>query len=742
MDGLKRPLAWLCVALCVAACDGGDDGGTVVPTPDMGGIALAECADGADNDGDGAIDLADPGCSDADDDSEVNVAAAQCADGLDNDDDGAIDLDDRGCTNAADTDESGEPPIPQCDNGLDDDADGLTDLADPGCGSAQDPDESDDPVRPACNDGEDNDTDGFTDYPGDPGCGSEFDDDEGGDGPPLPQCADGVDNDMDGRIDLADPGCSSAADPRESDPDERPICADLLDNDEDGVIDFPREPGCAAAGDDDETDPVRPPQCGNGVDDDADGTTDYPEDPGCAGVGDGDEGDPAVLPACSDGRDNDRDGAIDYPADTGCTSAADGTELGSCGAVYDVVDLEPGREFRGNTNGGPFESDGTCGGRGASEVVFGFRVDEPVEALEFTTIHPETAVETVLYLRRDCLDQGAEVGCNRETLGDGAFGNRLLVPNPAPGDYYLFVDGATGAAGAFVLTANIIPRPECRNGRDDDDDGRTDYPAEPGCTEPDDTTELDPDVPPVCSDDDDNDGDGLVDYPLDAGCFSAADGDEVDACGQGVTVLEFPEAGFVVGDSSTGSNRFAGSCGGNNAPETIYRFTLRHNANLTFSIQHEETIMNTLLYVRQGECTNARSERGCAGLAPDPRGGGGNGQVDLDRAAPGEYFVFVDNQFGLGGAFRLSVEIERLPPGCSDSFDNDGDGFTDGEDLGCAHPDDEDEADPVGEPVCFNGVDDDADGLTDFPSDPGCCRQGRRQRGRPGSAPCLRQRGR
>ena len=176
----------------------------------------------------------------------------------------------------------------------------------------------------------------------------------------------------------------------------------------------------------------------------------------------------------------------------------------------------------------------------------------------------------------------------------------------------------------------------------------------------------------MCSDDDDNDGDGLVDYPLDAGCFSAADGDEVDACGQGVTVLEFPEdAGFVLGDSSTGSNRFAGTCGGNNAPETIYRFTLRHNANLTFSIQHEETIMNTLLYVRQGECTNARSERGCAGLAPDPRGGGGNGQVDLDRAAPGEYFVFVDNQFGLGGAFRLSVEIERLPPGCSDSFDND-----------------------------------------------------------------------
>jgi hypothetical protein len=164
------------------------------------------------------------------------------------------------------------------------------------------------------------------------------------------QCGDGLDNDGDGRVDLADPGCQSEADPREaSQPDDpAPICSNGLDDDGDGITDFPLDPGCSAAGDNDSEadDPGRLPPCGNGLDDDGDGYADYPEDPGCAGVGDGDEGDPAVLPACSDGRDNDRDGAIDYPADTGCTSAADGTELGSCGAVYDVVDLEPGREFQ------------------------------------------------------------------------------------------------------------------------------------------------------------------------------------------------------------------------------------------------------------------------------------------------------------------------------------------------------------------------------------------------------------
>ncbi len=64
-----------------------------------------ECSDGADNDGDAAIDAADPGCHtdgnpdnpdtyDANDDSE---ASTQCSDGADNDDDEAIDAADPGC---------------------------------------------------------------------------------------------------------------------------------------------------------------------------------------------------------------------------------------------------------------------------------------------------------------------------------------------------------------------------------------------------------------------------------------------------------------------------------------------------------------------------------------------------------------------------------------------------------------------------------------------------------------------
>jgi hypothetical protein len=70
--------------------------------------------------------------------------SAQCADGVDNDGDGLVDLADPGCSGAADTTESPNPGL-QCANLQDDDADGLTDLADPGCTNGGDNSESPNP---------------------------------------------------------------------------------------------------------------------------------------------------------------------------------------------------------------------------------------------------------------------------------------------------------------------------------------------------------------------------------------------------------------------------------------------------------------------------------------------------------------------------------------------------------------------------------------------------------------------
>ena len=62
-------------ALALGGCssgddDEGDDGGDTPP------VVTAACADGMDNDSDGLVDLADPGCSDATDDDETDPVTA------------------------------------------------------------------------------------------------------------------------------------------------------------------------------------------------------------------------------------------------------------------------------------------------------------------------------------------------------------------------------------------------------------------------------------------------------------------------------------------------------------------------------------------------------------------------------------------------------------------------------------------------------------------------------------------
>jgi len=147
---------------------------------------ITACSDGIDNDNDGAIDLADSGCVNARDLSELkhdpgcsspsdNSEAAQCQDGVDNDLDGAIDLSDFSCSSPHDDDETN--PKAQCQDGIDNDGDGAIDLADFSCGNNR---QRNDELNPKaqCQDGVDNDQDGLVDT-NDPGCSNNQDNNEG-----------------------------------------------------------------------------------------------------------------------------------------------------------------------------------------------------------------------------------------------------------------------------------------------------------------------------------------------------------------------------------------------------------------------------------------------------------------------------------------------------------------------------------------------------------------------------------
>jgi calcineurin-like phosphoesterase family protein len=112
------------------------------------------------------------------------------------------------------------------------------------------------------------------------------------------------------------------------------------------------------------------------------------------------------------------------------------------------------------------------------------------------------------------------VGCN--ATGDVSFTSREATSNQPQ----LAVETTSGG-----------PQPACSDGIDNDLDGFTDYPADPGCTSAADTDEANP-PPAACADGIDNDLDGFTDYPADPGCTSAADDDETNpspaACADGI----------------------------------------------------------------------------------------------------------------------------------------------------------------------------------------------------------------
>jgi hypothetical protein len=213
------------------------------------------------------------------------------------------------------------------------------------------------------------------------------------------------------------------------------------------------------------------------------------------------------------------------------------------------------------------------------------------------------------------------------------------------------------------------PLPKCENGIDDDADGLVDWPADPGCFDGADNDEYNspPPAKQACEDLLDNDGDGKADYPADPGCTSAIDNDEYNA----PPPPPLPKCENGIDDDGDGLIDWPNDPGCTEGPD------------------NDE--YNTPVYV----CSN--------GLDDD-----GDGKVDYPNDP--------------GCTSNNDTDEYNPPPACSDGADNDGDGKTDyPADPGCANAADTDEYNPPPpRPMCENGVDDDSDGLVDWPADPGC----------------------
>lgn len=303
--------------------------------------------------------------------------------------------------------------------------------------------------------------------------------------------------------------------------------------------------------------------------------------------------------------------------------------------------------------------------------------------------------------------------------------------------------------------------PDCADSRDNDGDGFTDYPFDPGCLVPLQDSEVDdcPSGPncPECGDGRDNDFDGMTDFAgSDMNCSSASDDSELDiapgVCGNGTSVLPLPPNGMVSGTLGTGiSNLMPVRCTGavGTGTEAVYVITVSEPETLVATTDDPATTADTVLYLRRS-CTNTTTELACNNdigamntrstltVSVDP----GTYFLVVDARGPassGGYILRVTRHAALGEACTLETDCApdhlcRIPAGgtmtscelpvCGDGRDDDGDGDIDfPNDPGCTSAIDGDEMDTcpgTSCPACANGVDDDGDGQTDYPADTNC----------------------
>ena len=785
--------------------DEDDDGDGLTDWPDDPGCvniaddselddATAECGDGMDNDGDGLTDYPDdPGCFSSLQDDEADLcpdgaACPECADDLDNDDDGDVDYpDDPGCAAASDNQEQTQDP--NACAGI-----AFAQLPDDGYVSATLQSGSNLLTSTTCGGGGPELVYEFymeipqvmvatTALAGtftdtvlyvrercmDAGTEVGCNDDATGDTNSSTLIAalepgyyylivDGRDAAAVGSFELQVnfyPGFGEECDPADPDPCapglvcrikppeteiytcEEPVCTDGADDDGDGLIDFPFDPGCTSEQDSTEED-------------------DCPSGPTC--------------PECSDDVDNDGDGITDYPADTDCASASQIVE--GCGAEDDPIQTINQSTHSGSTIGGVDNFIPSCAfSEGAPDHVWLLGLPMDVASLNIST--SGSSFNNAITVQPSNCD-GTELAC-----AVGFTAGTITMTDVAAGAYAIVVDGWFNEAGSYQLhvTGTVNPGdactdplfatgvlacpsfapcdgsicvpPECSDGVENDADGFIDWPEDPGCSSIADASEAD-DCPagpncPECSDDIDNDSDGVTDYPLDTDCGSA--GQVVEGCGVEQDPINTVSMQGHTGSTVGLSNDFLPSCSfGNTAPDTVWLFTLPFDT-LSFVIDLGGSSYDTMLAVKGNSCSGPD-------LACNDDWIGLQSQVDLGASSAGLYTIIVDGFSSNSGSYVLNINATVVPgsactdplfaagvldcptwapcngticegPPCSNIVDDDGDGFTDfPDDPGCTDFMDTTEADdcPSGPncPECSDDLDNDADAFLDYPDDPNC----------------------
>jgi hypothetical protein len=266
----------------------------------------------------------------------------------------------------------------------------------------------------------------------------------------------------------------------------------------------------------------------------------------------------------------------------------------------------------------------------------------------------------------------------------------MTVTNLAAGTYYFLVDGWSSGKGPFTINVSGKIQPNgscegplalagaltcstgyacagtmgsrtckpsaCLDGIDNDGDGKTDYPFDPGCADAGDNDEVNPTTAPVCSNGNDDDTDGTTDFPADFGCAAASGTTEAFCTGE-TDPASLITTGTVTGTTVGAANDQVPSCStSSTSPEKSYALQLPVPVA---SLKLNSSGFDTVLSLKSLDCTMTI---GCND--EDPPSGVGPSEIIAGNVAPGGYAIVVDGWLSNSGSYTLTVK-GTVAPGTS-----------------------------------------------------------------------------
>ena len=206
--------------------------------------------------------------------------------------------------------------------------------------------------------------------------------------------------------------------------------------------------------------------------------------------------------------------------------------------------------------------------------------------------------------------------------------------------------GAGYACIAGVCTGNLA----CNNAMDDDGDGDTDYPNDPGCSSPTDNDETDdcPSGPmcPACSNTIDDDMDGQTDYPIDTDCSAA--GGTAEVCGVETDPVILMTTPSISGANINDTSNFKLSCDFTTgvAGDRVALVTLP--AMTSFHIDTLGSNFNTVIALKDPSC-------GPATISCNNSFTIGGDVINTGPLTAGNYAILVDGYNNLTGNYTVNV---------------------------------------------------------------------------------------